>query len=690
MVAESLNARDTSRKTRPSTQQPRVVEIEGLRGIALTLVVLFHLFGNGRVSGGVDVFLVISAFLLARSILRKAQREEGARLAQHFAGVAGRLVPPAAVVLLAVGAATLALLPPLTHEQNLREIIASALYFENWELIASQLSYGAAGPETSPLQHFWSLSVQGQFFLVWPFVTVVLVWVARRVGLSPLAVVVITTTILTVLSAAFAIQLTAVDQPVAYFNTFSRFWELGLGALLGLTLHRISLTSHTRAAVAWLGLALVISSGFLVDGGQLFPGPWTLWPVIGTMLVLLGSGSTSAHGPAPLLNTAVLRFFARISYPLYLWHWPLLIFYLQVRDYSRLGWAGALFVFVLSVLLAWLTHRLIEVPIAALRKRVATPKLLAVPVALTLLIVVSALIALAVDDAKRQVQLQAASQPSPDHIGAQALYQEPPAEFSSSVDIVPDASVAFDDLPSIYAQKCIQNYRSEPGMDEVLVCGSDVTSPSKTVIMTGGSHAQHWYPAMAAIAEQENWALIVIDKDGCRLSQTDPSDGISSCESWTERALQKIISLAPDAVFTVATETASPEAEHEFIADAQVEAWRALTDRGIPMVAVRDTPRFSFRVPECLQENDTGSTESCGIDRADTYSDVSPFLERSDIPDLVSHIDLSDSFCTDTRCEAIVGNVLVYRDDDHMTATYARTLAPALRDALVAAMPSLF
>ncbi|MFC7787719.1 acyltransferase family protein [Microbacterium sp. MAHUQ-60] len=671
-----------------AARSPRIVEIEGLRGIALTLVVLFHLFGNGRISGGVDVFLVISAFLLSRSMFRKASRPEGARLAEHFSGVGARLVPSAAVVLAAVGAATLLFLPPVVQRQNLQEILASALYFENWELIRSQLSYGAAGPNASPLQHFWSLSMQGQFFLVWPFLVVALVWIARRIGASAYPVVLCVTMVLTGVSAIFSWYLTSTDQEVAYFHTFARFWELGLGAILGLTLNRITLGARVRMILISTGIVLVSSCGFFIDGGRLFPGPWTLWPVAGTLLVILGSGTGPTSPAARLLGNAVLAFFARISYALYLWHWPLLVFYLQLRDRSRLGLVGACFIFVISVVLAWLTTVLVEDPVARLRLNASVPKLFFVSLAATLTITVGATVAVADAEAARAKQLAMLASPSTEHVGAGALTEG--LQPNAAAPILPDPSIAFEDLPAIYGKGCIQNYRSDPGMDEVLVCESEINHPKKTIVMSGGSHVQQWYPAVAAIADQENWAVVVIDKDGCRLAVPDASMKQSeSCESWNEQALPKLIDLKPDAIFTVGTETASPEASREYTPGGQVGAWRILDAAGIPVITVRDTPRFPFRVPECAESAPTEELSDCGLARDDTYADTSPFY-AADPPPGVAHIDLSDAFCTPARCDAVVGNVFVYRDDDHMTATYARTLAPALRKELQAATPWLF
>lgn len=680
-----------SQESRRPTASDRIREIEGLRGIALTLVVAFHLFANGRVSGGVDVFLVISAFLLTRSMFRKSTQPSGVRLVEHFAGVAARLVPSAVVVLAFVATITIALLPQTSQHQNLLEVLASALYFENWELIISRLSYGAAGPDSSALQHFWSLAIQGQFFLIWPFVIVALVGLATKRRISPAHLVGGVTLVLTAISGAYATWLTGVDQSVAYFSSFSRFWELGVGAAAALLLPHLTMHSRLRIIFAWTGLLLIISCGFVLDGARLFPGVWTLWPVIGTILVLSGAGSPSPPGPGRLLDTPLLRWIALISYPLYLWHWPLLIFYLQLRDQQAIGWRGGALVLGVSVLLAWLTVLLVESPISRVRHRASGLRLLAVPVALLAVIVIPTSATVARLDAQQAAELEAASKPSAEHIGALALTDSDP---SGEVAFIPSVGTAANDLPPIYADGCVQNWRNEPDLSEVLICESTVERPSRTIVMSGGSHTLQWYPALKAVAVQENWAILVVDKDGCRLldplaaASDEANEANEACLAWNAAAVPRIIDLDPDAVFTVGTLTAHDGSGAEVVLRSQITAWSEFDKAGIPVIAVRDTPRFDFNVPECVAEN-SGDPNVCGTDRPSTYSGADP-LDSAGLPESVVAIDLSEGFCISERCPPVIGNVLVYRDDDHMTATYARTLAPALRGELERGAPWLF
>ncbi|MBH0008941.1 acyltransferase [Salinibacterium sp. SWN1162] len=683
---------DHTRAKQPGAHH--ITEIEGLRGIALSLVVLFHLFGGGRVSGGIDVFLVISGFLLTGSTTRRIER--GAPfLLEHFSRVARRLVPSAAVVVVFVALAALLVFPESRWLQTGRELIASLLYFENWELISSQLAYGAAGVDSSPLQHFWSLSVQGQFFLAWPLALVIIAFAARAAGVKPFYSFVIATALVTIASFAYSIMLVNADQSVAYLSTWTRLWELGVGAILALTATKIPLPLWARSPLAWLGLTLIVTCGFAIDGATAFPGILTLWPVLGTALVIVSAGGTSRFSPVHVVDTRVITFLARISYPLYLWHWPLLIVYLEYRHYDAVGWKGAALVLSASVLLAWLTQRFVAEPLVLTQppKNHFAPFVVPASIVATVAILLSIGVgAIERSNAAELAAAEKAAQASTElYPGARALTDGIEAT-DPTVGFVPSTEIANADLPDLYSRGCVQNYRSEPGMDEVLICeDEDTTDPSHFVVMSGGSHVLHWYPALKTIATEENWRLEVVDKDGCRLTvRADETNFAPSemCYSWNDNALPALVEMAPDAVFTVGTRT--PETDGvEIVHPGQVGAWQYLADADIPVIAMRDTPRFTSSVPECLDEHDDNPL-ACARDRSEIFLDRAPYLDTPNIPESTVFIDLTDSFCTAESCDPIVGNILAYRDEDHMTATYSRTLVGSLRAELEAQAGWLF
>ncbi|MFE7508164.1 acyltransferase family protein [Promicromonospora sp. NPDC057488] len=776
----------------PAAPTVRVGAVDGLRGLALLLVVAFHLFGQGRVSGGVDVFLVLSGYFATGALLRRA--EGGTlRLAAHYARTLARLLPAALVVLAAVTVALLALAPRLRWSAGLREVGASATSWQNWELVSSSLAYGAAGPDASPLQHFWSLSVQGQFFAVWPLVVLGLVAVARRraragrTRLTPRGLVTTVTAAATAASFAYALWLVEVDQPVAYFSTFTRFWEIGVGALLALTLPRAVGAATRRASsrpgsfatgpartwAGWAGLALVVGSGFVVDGADVFPGAWALVPVGGAALVLaatvpgpVGSvpGPTTAAAPGPasageparprgvelLLDSAPLRLGARVSYALYLWHWPVLVFWLLTTGYRHAGPLAAGAILAVSAALAWLTTRYVAEPLLAhVTRRLAARRAarsgpapadrtsdltgragalpsgrrtLAVLAGAAVLVLGGAQAAATAHDETVRQNVTDLLAPSPDHPGAAALVPDrsaaqapdvrapdtpapddpdapaggdraaqhpaPPDPAVPPVPFRPATWVAYDDHPD--RPDCAQGGDRSELLECVVV---DQADPAAVVYLAGASHEQQYEEAFAALAREHGWELREMLKHGCRLAIPDDGEQTAgpvpppSCVAWNERALAALVAARPDVVVVVGSRTYEDGAPEEVL-PGQVGAWRALADAGIRVVTVRDNPRFEWFVPECLDRADV--PEDCARPRAEQLAAVSPVPTAPGVPATAVHLDLSDAVCGPEVCEPVVGNVLVYRDDDHLTSTYVRTLAPVVGRQLRSGAPWLF
>src|SRR5690625_1784051 len=344
-------------------------ELHGVRGLALLGVVVFHLFGDGRTSGGIDIFLAVSGFLFTGMLLREAAAS-GGRIdsLKYYGRLVRRILVPAALVVVATLAIGLVVSPVTKQSQLWAEARASLLYFENLELINSQLAYGAAGPETSPFQHFWSLSIQGQFYVVWPVIAILAVVIATRLRTSAARVMGLLIGVVFLASLSYAMYVGGFNQDANYLMTTTRAWELAFGGLLALAGGSVRLPRPLRVPAGWLGLALIVSCGIALDGGQLFPGPWALWPLFGLTLVLIsagpeGGGRDPKHTATRFLANKPLAWIDDHAYGLYLWHWPLLIFYLEVRGRAAIGWRGALVILAMSVILAMLTYRHIEQPL---------------------------------------------------------------------------------------------------------------------------------------------------------------------------------------------------------------------------------------------------------------------------------------------------------------------------------------
>lgn len=663
-------------------------ELHGVRGLAILGVVLFHLFGAGRISGGIDIFLAISGFLFTAMLLREAAYSGGSiQIGRYLARLARRLLPPALLVIGFTTVVGLWLLPNTRHHQLFAEARASLLYFENLELIRSQLGYGAAGPESSPFQHFWSLSVQGQFYLVWPIVTVLAVWLAKRLNRSALSVMSLLVLAVLAVSFVFAWYMQGVNQEEAYLMTRTRFWELAFGGLLALLGAKLTLPEPLRLPAGWAGFALIVLCGFALDGAELFPGPWALWPLLGLAFVFAAAGPEGGHHDSPktathFLSSRPLAFIGNIAYSLYLWHWPLLVFYLEARDYPEVGIRGAAVVFTASLVMAWLTYRLIEQPAAT--RTVANRTLLALTS--SALIVGAAVTSYGVQSTHvdHPEGFSMAGVDEEDHLGA-AVTTDQTDEYTETGDFYPETDVLAEDQPLYYDWGCSQR-GDGAGTGEVILCEDPdkPENPDATVMLAGGSHAGHWHHALKILAEQNNWELVIADKGGCRFQHTDDVE-TDTCSQWNAGFQEFVKEQQPDLVVTSGTVLMRSGSE-ERIQDGAPERWEEITDAGSELLLLRGTARPDEDVPECLAEG--GSALSCGPEFG-IYADENPLL-TADLPERTFSVDMTKNVCPDGSCPAVIGGVAVYNDDSHLSTYYVETLAPVLDEKLREEMPHLY
>jgi len=334
-------------------------EIEGLRAIAAILVAVFHIW-LGRVSGGVDVFFVVSSFLITTGLLGHIDRWQRVDFALFWGRLIKRLVPVAYLVLCAVVVVGIVMMPKSRWKDTIEQVAASALYLENWALAFRSVDYLAQHEAVSPVQHFWALSVQGQFYLLWPMLVAGAAFVARRAKIGFRPVLVATLSVIFFLSLAFSVWFTAKNQPFAYFHTLARAWEFSMGALLAVAIPFLKPSKWLRVALGWLGVAAIISCGILLQVSRVFPGYAALWPTLAAVCIIVAGTSGSRFGADRLLASRPMVYMGGISYGIYLWHFPILAFWRQYAQPYELPAAAGVAILVLSIGLAALSTRYIE------------------------------------------------------------------------------------------------------------------------------------------------------------------------------------------------------------------------------------------------------------------------------------------------------------------------------------------
>lgn len=648
-------------------------ELQGLRALAVVLVVVYHVW-VGRVSGGVDVFFLITGFLIVGGLYRAGVRG-GVDVLATWRRQLSRLLPAITVVLAAGIAAGAVLLPESRWIPTVRETVASLLFVQNWELAANAVDYAARHDAASIVQHFWSLSVQGQFYLLAPLVVAGVVITAQRDRANLHTRLTGTLLVIGGASLAYSVHLTVTNQPLAYFHSLTRVWEFALGGLLALWISRFEqrpeLTSGARAALGWLGVLALVSCGLLLQVDRAFPGWAALWPTLAAAMVLVAGRSGHRLGADRLLSGPVLRTVGDLSFPLYLWHWPILVLTLASTGRDRLSLGGGAAVIGVSFVLAWITHRFVEQPIARLgvRRALRTGGVLA----LVVLVGSAGWFGVATARAAVQVEAGAASHP-----GAGAL--APDVDHAG----LPDADAAL--TPSLVAAPDDWSYHRGTWdcgplqRDEVELQFCTIPPPGegpaeRTIAVVGDSHVQQYVAALMPVAAQRHWEIIGMFRGACPFSsgsETDPGD--DDCAAVNAAAAEELAERRPDALLTLATRDVRP-GPTETTPPGFVEAWWWMHEAGVPVVAVRDNPRPSFSVPECLSREGRHA-EACGLPRHDVYPALPPYAALPDVPPNVSFLDTAPALCTAETCPAEVGNVLVYMDDNHLTASYAETMAP--------------
>lgn len=651
-------------------------DIQGLRAVAALLVCAYHLW-FGRVSGGVDVFFVVSGFLITGMLLRQVDRQGRVDFAGFWARLLKRLLPAAITVILFTSLASYLLLPKVEWKGAIKEAAAAAIYLENWLLAFDAVDYLARETPPSPFQHFWALSTQGQIYLLWPCLVAMVVWLSARLRRDVRA------TLMTVLAGVFGLSLaysvyaTRMNQAFAYFDTGARLWEFALGSLLAVP--RMAWRPQGVAAVVagWAGLLAVVSCGLLFQVSTVFPGYAALWPTLGALLILLaGSGNNSVWGVGTLLRTRPLQFLGSISYALYLWHWPLLILVYAYSGTREVSLVQGLAILAVSLLLAWSTTRFLERPVRrdwfpgpGPVRAFAFGAGCVTTTALVLAVWAGYTLRLQALEADAGIRVGSADYP-----GARALMPGFKADGAVPLPPLPGPFRIKSDLPASYSDASHQQLLN----DQVRVGEYGKRDGRYVIALVGGSHSAQWLPALQAVAERQDLRILSMTKSGCWFSDEAKSDQVlegagESCGRWNRNLLKELERIRPDAVFTTLTRAAGTET----VPSKYVEKWWQMQALGIDVIAIRDTPWHAADPALCVDVFGPANRR-CQLPRQQSLLPENPAADLAGLPARLRQIDLTGYLCDAERCPPVIGNVMVYRDSNHLSASYAKTLGPAL------------
>ena len=712
--ADSVSHTEEVQRPRPPHKEFRL-DIEGLRAVAVLAVVLFHadIPGVGGGFVGVDVFFVISGFLITGLLWREAGTTGTVRLPRFYGGRARRLLPASAAVGIVIMIGSAALSPILRARSVIGDGVASALYVSNYRFILQGVDYLAASLPPSPFQHYWSLGVEEQFYLVWPALIIGTAWLIRharrRTGAQtasserPYLVVL---ALVTAVSFALSLVLTRAEPPVAFFSLPTRAWELAVGGLVALTAGQWRRLPPLPAAIAgWAGLGVVLLACTQLGPATPYPGTAALLPVLGTALVIGAGYAVPARGVGRVLALSPMRAIGRVSYSWYLWHWPVLVFAPALLGHP-LGLAARVTAALVSGGLAVLTLRFIENPLrfAAPLRRSANRSLAlggaatAVAACVGLVLYASVPVPIGRGAPAAALTITAAPPPTGSNIDAyDAAVRQVSAQVQEAVaasadlkvvpsNLKPPLAAVAPELQAIYLGACMRNWVEV----EQPECATGDAASTTTVALVGDSSAAMWNPAFREIATQRHWRLETLAKAACPLLDL-PSINLrlsrkyTECSQWRSQVTARLQAEHPRLVVLTMTRgygagnlrTGLNPYDPAWI-DSLNRVVKQLRGTGAQVLVLGPIPDPQPLVPDCLAIHLNDAT-ACSLPRSKAVNQPGIATESAATKaGGVRYVDLTELFCTADRCPVIVGNSLVYLDEVHVSLQYSRLLAPVM------------
>lgn len=654
------------------------------------MVVFFHLF-PGKLSGGyigVDIFFVISGFLITGHLIREVERTGTVKLTEFWARRIRRLLPAAFLVLIASAIGAILFLPDTVVVQNLKEIGLSAVYMLNWSLAADSVDYLASDNAATMAQHYWSLSVEEQFYIVWPIIVVLVMWVASRTRIkSKRRALGFALSAVFVASLAFSIMETNSSQASAYFVTTTRAWEFAAGGLIAVlpTLTLRGNREFVHRILSWTALAGIAFVAIRFDGATAFPGYMALVPVLATAALLWLGDSDSTWAPQYLAKAGPVQYLGDISYSVYLWHWPPIALYMAIYGRTPSIKAAAV-ILALTVIAAALTFRYVETPLRGSRGMLRN-RIPAFGFMLAGFAMVGVLTLVPSHNIKAQQQevlnTIAVERENPNGcFGAHAIVNNCAAPYAYTNTVKPSVTAAdhYSETGTMSdPTKCTR--AKVVGELEASCVLNKAADDAPTVMLFGDSHAAQYLSTFEHAGALGGWNVLARTRNSCSgFLALVPNDTAQHerCSQWGEEEFKDILQDSSIDVVVVSNRTIQhPKSRHYELAK---ERLTKLQDSGKTLVFMRDVPGTKADwpkeihgplAPECVERS--GKADACSwtppsID--DWFMDLADELAAP-------VIDPRDLLCSaDGRCHTIVGGTIVYSDEDHVATSFAVSMAP--------------
>ncbi len=664
-------------------------DIQAFRALAVISVVIFHLWPNRLPGGfvGVDVFFVISGFLITQHLLRDVNNGTFSVIT-FWARRIRRLLPASLTVLVLTAGAVFLIAPRDLWPTWLSEIGSSAAYFQNWTLANNAVDYLAADNVASPTQHFWSLSVEEQFYFSLPILIWLLVISLQRKSRSAVTKSIswlLATIVLT--SLIGGIYLTYAEPVSSYFFTQVRAWQFGAGAFLASVWAYVPKSNSFKVFSLAAGIGSIMVSALLLNGEMAYPGFWAIIPTLGAVLAL---ASDLEDGPlAKMMAWKPIQFIGDVSYSIYLWHWPLII--LLPFVIGELTTLSKITIIILSLTLAALSQKYIEKPFINFGRQEGARNYRAISgmaVACGVLLFSSITVSAQADEAirvevKQQNQVVSAGIPC---LGAASRAPDGVKCFNPDLatTLIPSTSLAYKDNPTLLLPVSCQGTKAADFIPKP--CKLTNSASDTKIALIGDSHSAQYMAAMMNLSKKNDWQVISYSKGGCPLSYAEREhDAVlkPACKKWVANAVKQLKSGGFDLIITSqvsGTNWASGKLSQKIYSETGLaRLWKELNRSQIPVLALRDNPRPIKAVVKCIEANKFDNLIACSTPRAKgLLFDPQVGAVKIVKSPMTRLVDYSNVFCDATKCEPVIGGVIVNRDENHITNSFVITLAPYL------------
>lgn len=639
-------------------------DIQGVRAIGAILIMIYHIWFS-KVSGGVDVFFVVSGYFMAGMLARSYLRNGKVKPFEFWGRIIRRIAPLAYTVMIVTFVSGYFFMAPNLWSNSNDQILTSALHIENWQLIRIGTDYLASSNLPSPLQQFWALSLQVQFYLFLPLILLLSIALSKLVGSYKAVVFIVALVIIS--SFGFSIYYTDINPAAAYFHTGARAWEFFVGVAIFIATPFISLSSTVSRVLMWIGFILILAVGVFVPDSATYPGYIAALPVAAAAIMIIAGISDKEGYVYQMLSSRVLVYIGGISFSLYLWHWPILIYF---QHYSgvmpgEMTLIEGLFVIALAFTLSIISKNLIENPFAKIKNE----NVLA-PYVIGLVFFIPVFISSYY--ARTEFTKETDYVNGHYYSGNSAYVQK-----GASIGVWRLSSIGYDLTPaSSYSGGCSDGIVN----NEITSCEFGDKNSENSILLVGGSRLAHWEPVFSYIGNKNNFKVVTATMNGCSFGYNADVEENAVCQNWNNKIIAFISNIQPRPKVVIMNSSRTGESG-EYIPPGYVKNIKEVLSLDIPVVGIRINPIFN-EVNTCVLKNDDAS--ECAINYLSSLKKENPIISIKEVEGLEGFypVDFTGVLCSDGMCPAVFNGYPAMRDDSHLTESYVSYLAKSLEKSL--------